>query len=119
MPRTFKPTKKQSKPPKINPVNTPSPKISHQSNGFISNILQGFSFGTGLQASKELFSSDKQVDNQVDKQNSSNTIDQCAMIKNNLEKCNQQYQYDCQYLYTLFEEKCKGDKSMIFTMNNK
>lgn len=112
MPRTYKqPFKKKYR--NISPNNsTPPPPSTRPNttnaggifNGFMSNMVQGFSFGTGVQAAKEMFStSSHQEKPQYTLENSNNY---CIEIKNRLDECNASMQYDCTFLSDLMRQKC-------------
>ena len=115
MPRTYKqPFKKKYR--NISPNNPKPPPPSTVSstnntggilNGFMSNMVQGFSFGTGVQAAKEMFSSgtlkEPQYTPEYIPDNSSNY---CIEIKKKLDECNASMQYDCTFLSDLMRQKC-------------
>ena len=72
-------------------------------NGFISNMIQGFSFGTGVQATREIFSPSTPKEPQYTSENSSSY---CIEIKKKLDECNNSMQYDCTFLNDLMRQKC-------------
>ena len=112
MPRTYKQpfktkykniTPKNTKPPPPEnlPTVTNTPGIF---SGFMSNMVHGFSFGTGVQAAKEMFStSPHQQEPQSITENSSNY---CIAMKKQMDECNDSMQYDCTFLNDLMRQKC-------------
>ncbi len=112
MPRTYKqPFKQRFR--NIAPKNSKAPppkKLSTTTNtggifnGFMSNMVQGFSFGTGVQAAKEMFSTSSHQ--QEPKYTTENNSNYCIEIKNKLDDCNSSMQYDCTFLNDLMREKC-------------
>lgn len=94
-------TPKKPAPPRSNRESTTN--TSGIFNGFISNMIQGFSFGTGVQAAKEIFSSSAPKESQYTSENSSSY---CIEIKKKLDECNVSMQYDCTFLNDLMRQKC-------------
>lgn len=72
-------------------------------NGFMSNMVQGFSFGTGVQAAKEMFGLGTSKEPQYIPDNSSNY---CIEIKKRMDECSASMQYDCTFLNDLMRQKC-------------
>ena len=72
------------------------------------DTLLGFLNGSNIVTDKAI------SDNKI---SSTTEPEYCNILRNNLKECNQSGMYDCQYLTTLLEQKCK--KELLFTMNNK
>tara|TARA_B100001093_G_C26756145_1_gene983496 strand:+ start:531 stop:881 length:351 start_codon:yes stop_codon:yes gene_type:complete len=115
MPRVYK-----HRPNRVRRVNTtarnpppPAPKENKPQNigigqSFLSNMFQGFSFGTGSQLAREMFSKfgNNEPTPALEPIPLYNQSNECDILRKQLNECNQQYVHDCEYLSRYIESKC-------------
>ena len=98
MPRKKNIAFKSTPPP---PKSYPKPQTNN--NGLLRGGLDGFSFGTGAQLAREMFSTKNSIDTPI----INNTDNQCDTLKKHLDQCEKEYVHDCSYLTNYIKLNCE------------
>lgn len=99
MPRKKNIAFKSTPPP---PKSYPKPQTN---NGLLRGVLEGFSFGTGAQLAREIFSTKNSNDTTKPLVNSTNN--HCDALKKHLDQCEKEYVHDCSYLTNYIKLNCE------------